>query len=371
VEPQNNGTATYPSIDGRGVFLTATTAGIPAGSSLQRQIGETGHYLDHDNDAVDFGIAPPSLLAKNGVSAADPDIAAQPVVSLPEDECMLSDNEPETPEPPDPGGSIVIPPEEDWPPSVIESPASAESETESRPSIPAGNVGLKPPLLSELLPNPASPQTDKNDEFIELYNPNEAYFDLSGYILEVGLTTKRRYTIPAGTKLPPKGFLAFFSAQTKLALSNSGGQVALLDPLGRTLAVSEPYGTAKDGQAWVFASGIWQWTTKPTPNALNVVSAPTVKSKSTTKKSNTATTSATRSGVGAPGGTGSVEDVEEVTTLTATSSTPLHPGVLALIAVSAVLYGAYEYRRDVANRIHQFRANRAARRALRQSAQGR
>lgn len=362
-------------------------SGVSVDRWMGRYVDEAGNYIDTDNNRHDFAIQSPSgtppFASSASPGAIDPEniipaatdgddaegaSAAASLASIPitAGSCGQASNTDDVP--PEQPGEIVPPPA-----IIEETPETGGVGAEPpKPVIPAGNVGLKPPVLSELLPNPASPQTDKNDEFIELYNPNDAHFDLSGYILEVGLTTKRRYTIPAGTMLPPKAFLAFFSAETKLALSNSGSQVALLDPLGRVLVISEPYGAAKDGQAWVFANGIWQWTTKPTPNALNVVSAPAVKSKSTAKKSSSVSTaSATKSGTGSQSGdVRSMEDIEEATVVAA-SSTPLHPGALALIAVSAVLYGAYEYRRDVANRIHQFRANRAARRALRQSAQGR
>jgi hypothetical protein len=261
-------------------------------------------------------------------------------------------------------------PPEDSPPSVIESPEPTDEEEGTQPTIPAGNLGLKTPLLSELLPNPASPQTDKDDEFIELYNPNDTVFDLSGYVLEVGLTTKKRYTIAAGTKLPPRAFLALFSADTNLALTNSGGQVALVDPLGRTLATSEVYGAAKDGQSWVLANADWQWTTKPTPNAVNVVSAPAVK-KTVAKKTNAGTGVKSSAASSKLTSSEAEKDVEQAAAVAATTAVPLHPGVLALVGLSALLYGAYEYRHDVANRLYQFRTNRAARRALRQSAKGR
>src|SRR4029079_8523242 len=111
----------------------------------------------------------------------------------------------------------------------------------SGPFIPADKAGLRSPQLRELLPTPASPLTDADDEFIELYNPNDRAFDLSGYILESGLTTKHRYTSAAGSSLAPQSFGAFFSADTGLSLSNASGQVRLLDPLGNLLGQSDPY----------------------------------------------------------------------------------------------------------------------------------
>ena len=58
----------------------------------------------------------------------------------------------------------------------------------------------------------------------------------------------------------------------------------------------------------------------------------------------------------------------QLSTVSTTARNPVHTGVLAAIGVFALLYGAYEYRHDMANKIHQFRGNRAARRAARQAA---
>lgn len=63
-------------------------------------------------------------------------------------------------------------------------------------AIPADDNGLAAPQISEVLPNPAPPQADANDEFVELYNSNDKAFDLSGFILQVGTTTIHKYNFP-------------------------------------------------------------------------------------------------------------------------------------------------------------------------------
>jgi hypothetical protein len=203
-----------------------------------------------------------------------------------------------------------------------------------------------------LLPNPTGTGNDATDEFIELYNPNPAAFDLTGFTLQTGATTKHSYVFPAGTDLAPQSFTAFYSSVTGLSLSNTSGQADLLDPFGNKLSATDVYGTAKDGQAWSLANGKWYFTTAPTPNAANVVKQITIASKATTKGNSvvkgvsTAASSATNAAQAA-------------------SPVPIHPLVLAAIAVLAVGYGVYEYRNDLANGIHQFRANRANRRKAR------
>lgn len=101
------------------------------------------------------------------------------------------------------------------------------------------------PVISELLPNPEGSGTDATDEFIELYNPNAQAFDLSGFVLQSGLTTTHTFLFPAGTILQPHGFSAFFSKTTKLSMSNTAGKVLLLDPFGKSISMSEAYSSAR------------------------------------------------------------------------------------------------------------------------------
>jgi hypothetical protein len=221
-------------------------------------------------------------------------------------------------------------------------------------SIPSDDRGLAAPQISEVLPNPAPPQTDANDEFIELFNSNGKAFDLSGFILQVGTTTIHKYTFPDGTSIEPHQFSAFYSSDTSLSLSNSDGQVKLLDPGGNVLGQTDEYTSAKDGYAWVSADGLWQWTTTPTPGASNTISPPASKSsKSSSAKSGkskkTLAAAASTSGSG-PSGT--------------PSATKMHPLVLAGVGSAALIYAIYEYRHDLANFVYKLRRNREARRAI-------
>ena len=235
------------------------------------------------------------------------------------------------------------------------------SDDSASPAIPAVDIGLNAVQLSELVANPASPGTDAEDEFIELYNPNSVGFDLSGFKLQYVSTTSstvHSYTIPAGTIIDGKSFKAFYSSATHLSLSNSGGKVWLLDPLGTVMGESEVYGTAKEGQAWILAAGKWQWTTIPTPNAANKLAVPVTSSKASTSKNPiTALKGATTTSVSGGATNSSPASADE--------ATPVHPWILAAVVIAALLYGAYEYRTDLANYLHQLRRYRAARRSSR------
>jgi hypothetical protein len=225
-------------------------------------------------------------------------------------------------------------------------------------TIPDSDAGLAAPQISEVLPNPAAPQTDANDEFIELYNSNDQAFDLSGFSLQSGTTTLYKYTFPAGTSIAAHQFLAFFSSDTGLSLSNSDGQIKLLDPGGAVLGQTDEYSAAKDGYAWVSADGLWQWTTTATPNAANIISAPPTPLAKTTSSSKAAASSKKSTKSKTVAATPSSNNLPSG----GLPAGNLHPAVLAGIGSIAVVYALYEYRNDLANQLYKFRRYRAARR---------
>ncbi len=296
----------------------------PAGGSLQRQVDDQGNYIDTQGNLSQF-------VSSN---TASPKEAWQ------------------TPAPSDPGttGSGG---------NDNEPPAASPDTLE----------------ITELLPNPASPATDANDEFVEIYNYGDEPIDLRGFTIQTGLTYAYNYVIPDGT-LAPHSYASYISGDTPLALANSGGQARLLNPAGPVIDEVPAYSEAPEGQAWALFGDTWQWTITPTPAGANVLNAPveavkaTIKKKAavakTTKKvaTKTAAKKTNKSGAvaGAKTADGSPTDPNQVPAL--------HPGVLAGVGGAALLYGAYEYRTDVANRLYQLRRYRATRRATRAAAKG-
>ncbi len=124
-------------------------------------------------------------------------------------------------------------------------------------------------VISELLPNPAG--TDTANEFIELWNSDTAAINLANWQLTDGATT---YKIPAGTSLAGDKYLALYSAQTKISLNNGGDTVSLLTPRGDL--VSKVTYTAAPGEDISYMRGTdgkFAWTTTPTPNAANKLTA--------------------------------------------------------------------------------------------------
>jgi len=155
---------------------------------------------------------------------------------------------------------------------------------------PANNLGLVAPELSELFPNPASPETDDENEFIELYNPNDHMFSLAGYRVEAGATYSRGYTFKEGA-LQPKSFTAIMITDTNLQLSNGEGQVRFLNPEGTTISETPAYEDAPDGSSFSLVGDSWDWSKTPTPNAANTNTAVDDKTGSTKPKSSSKSSS--------------------------------------------------------------------------------
>lgn len=245
-----------------------------------------------------------------------------------------------------PGLGQLLP--EGDPPAVILEAADTSAGSPA-PSLPAADLGLMAPSVTELLPNPSGTGNDVTDEFVELYNPNASDFDLSGFSLQAGITSLHTYTFPVSTALPAHSFTAFYSATTKLSLSNSGSQVKLLDPFGNAVSASSVYAAAADGQSWALAKGKWYWTTTVTPGRQNIIKQPPAKKTTAKAGSKTRTTKTAAS------------NIKTGKTLSAGAgqndppTSPIHLRILALVGGLALLYGAYEYRTDMANRIYKFR----------------
>lgn len=253
--------------------------------------------------------------------------------------------------------------------AIIESINEVEN-TSVENAIPGENTGLAPPLITEIVPNPLGAGTDAADEYIELYNSNDVAFDLGGFTLQTGLTTKHSYVFTAGTAVPARGFRSFYASETGLSMSNTSGQAMLLDRAKAIIAQSDPYDSAPDGQAWALANGTWYWTTKPTPAATNIIAQPIIKpatgvKKLTVKAAAAKTTSAkvkaatTKKAKTTKARTTSAREAVATTPVkeaaTIPGPIPIHPGVLALVAGCAVGYGAYVYRKDLANAIYKLR----------------
>lgn len=248
---------------------------------------------------------------------------------------------------------------------------SAELPADTTPSADEPNSAL-PPVITELLPNPAPPATDADDEFIEIYNPNNQAIDLSGYKLQSGSSFSYSYTFE-DVLLEPLAYKAFSIKQTGNILSNTKGQARLLDENGVVVAQTNVYESADEGDAWALINGVWQWTITPTPGAPNILELPVlklaaVKSPSVKKSSNKSVAKKPAKKVAAakttkPKTAKAASERSVYNDPESTDIAPVHPGILAGVGTATLVYGMYEYKQDFFNRLRQFRRYRSIRRA--------
>jgi hypothetical protein len=172
-----------------------------------------------------------------------------------------------------------------WTQGYPPSPGATNQAAPTATPTPTATPGVYPDGLSlnEYMPDPASDwngdgAADQDDEYIELYNANDAAVDLSGWRLDdmddglqVGPDGSPPYTLPAGAIVPARGFLLLFRSETGLALNNDGDWVRLLRPDGAVVEATE-YSSSRDDQAASkTVDGGDQWTRSypPTPGGSN------------------------------------------------------------------------------------------------------
>jgi hypothetical protein len=249
----------------------------------------------------------------------------------------------------------------DQPSPIVETPAAGQPPT------------YKSISLNELYIDPVSPQTDANDEWVEIYNPHTVNVDISGYTLFTGTNFSYKYTFPAGSAISAGGYIAVSSGATPLSLSNGGGAAKIVSPDAQIFdAVT--YTEAPAGQAWAKnSSGAWEWTTTPTEEAINIITSPlppaikaAAASVSKAKKTTTATPkittvkAATTKAAAKPKTTSSVGGFDEPALINAPMPIPVW--LLAVLIALAVLYVGYEYRFEAANSLYRLKKHRSARR---------
>lgn len=239
---------------------------------------------------------------------------------------------------------------------------------------------LLPLIITEILPNPAAPATDTTDEYVEVFNPNPQPILLAHYTMQTGNTYSYSYQF-ATESVPAYGYAVFYARDTHLTLSNSSGKARLLDSDGVVVSEVAAYGTAKDGEAWALISGTWQWTATLTPGATNLATPPLLAvAKTVASKKATAAKAKAKPKPKATPKKVAAKTTKKTTKKTATKKpiaaaslekpkTPIHPRVLAGVVSLAILYAAYEYRKDLTNKLHQLRNYRTIRRSLRPKTQ--
>ncbi len=245
------------------------------------------------------------------------------------------------------------PPAETSPPAdppADDTPAETPAEEPGQGAAPT----YLPILITELLPDPAPPQQDSTDEFIELYNPNAVAVTLNGYVLQTGGDYRYSFTL-GDTPLGPHTYLTMASAVSKLSLVNSGSGVRLIDPNGNIVAEVPNYGDAKEGESWMQDDTGWHWTLTPTPYAANILTlpapkvlAPAAPAKKTATKTTTAKT-ATPKAPKAPAATKKATTPAKTVASQPASARASDPPYWLFIPLCclAIGYAVYEYRQHI------------------------
>ncbi len=323
----------------------------PDGSSIQR-IVKDGLTVDTNNNKLDFEIiATPTP----DVTNTEPEV---PVI-VPDPE-PIPDPAPDTPPAETPPADTTLPSEQN-PVEPPQTPPVAEIVPQELPI-----------LINELFIDPATPLTDANDEWIELYNPNDVRQDLAGYTVYAGETYAYHHTFSGTASIEPHSFLVITSADTSIALANGGGAVKITGPAGQ-LFDSTRYEAAKTNQSWAKDTAEqWKWTITPTQNNQNVITVPTVAetvvatAAATAKKTAKTATTTAKTTTAPKATTAKVTKVKAATDSAdgpalVAAPTPLPVWLLATLGTLAVLYSGYEYRFDIANKLYQLRNYRTAR----------
>lgn len=247
----------------------------------------------------------------------------------------------------------------------------AVTEQTVAPTTPQvqGAVTLPDLHITELFPDPASPLTDANDEYIELYNASSQPISLAGMVLQTGSSYSYSYTFEQ-EQLPPRSYKVFYASQTNLSLSNSGGKARLLNASGDVVDETASYEKAPTGESWTLISGVWQWTesspliegSPAAPEIESTAAAGTTKTtskktpaKKTTKAATTTAKAKKETDSGAAAKTAYTAPTED------NKKVPVNPLILAGVGVFALGYMIYEYKSDIYLRFKQFRRNRPAR----------
>lgn len=238
-------------------------------------------------------------------------------------------------------------------PGATDTSQDDQQTTQNDP--PATKQTYEPVLITEVFPDPAAPQQDSTDEFIELYNPNDTAINLTKYILQAGSNYHYSFTL-GDTPLGPHAYLAIPSAVSNVSLSNSGSGVRLIDPNGDIAYEAPNYGEAKEGEAWMLDETGWHWTLSPTPGAANILTVPAPKVVATPatipkKKPVAAATKTSTKKVAEPK-IPSAKKTTAKSTLAATApSTPSaqQPDLWLLAPIGTLVggYAVYEYRQDI------------------------
>ena len=110
-----------------------------------------------------------------------------------------------------------------------------------------------------------------------------------GYKLAVGPTLEKVYVL-SDYMLKPGEYKVFTNTEFGYSLLNTSSRVTLFAPAGEIASEVPPYNAPPDGESWALIGDMWQYTSQPTPGALNIKGM----SQDEESSANTATASASK-----------------------------------------------------------------------------
>jgi len=124
--------------------------------------------------------------------------------------------------------------------------------------------------FNEVLPNPEG--SDKENEFIELFNPDEEAIDLEGW--SISDISGKEFYFEKGESIEALGFLSIKSAlRSDLILNNNGESLFLWNKESKLIDLIH-IPEAKEGKSFAYESDAsWKWTSILTPGKKNIFDA--------------------------------------------------------------------------------------------------
>ena len=151
------------------------------------------------------------------------------------------------------------------------SDSSAQGDSSQEAGTGSSEIYISPKIvITEFLPNPED--SDRDNEFIEIYNNGDVEVDLSEWTLEDKIGRIKKFSIPDITKIKAGKYKAFYSDETKITLNNSGDGVVLRDDKNNIIDETSICDSVQEEQSSALdENGSWVLTLRPTPGRENII----------------------------------------------------------------------------------------------------
>lgn len=143
--------------------------------------------------------------------------------------------------------------------------SDGQSKAQSQITVSIYPSGI---YINEFLPSPAG--SDKDNEWIEIYNSNNSPVDISGWTINDN--SKKSFSFPPNTFISKQSYLVIPRATTGMALNNDADTLRFSYP--ENILIEEiKYEKAKEGYSASRKQDLsFIWTKNPTPSAPNIIS---------------------------------------------------------------------------------------------------